>query len=69
LETYLKAVEIKAKGDEVLKMATDAKLGERRLGIVDSTVIALAKKRRAPIVTGDMDLTYVARSMNLEVLW
>ena len=44
METYLKAAEIKVKGDEMLKMATDAKLGERRLSIVDPTVIALAKK-------------------------
>lgn len=69
LETYLEAAKIKVRGDEILKKAEDARLRERRLSIVDSTVIALAKRKRAPILTGDRDLTYVATSMGLEVLW
>jgi len=69
LETCLEAAEIKVRGDEMLKKAIDARLRERRLSIVDSTVIALARKKRVPIITGDRDLSYVARSMGLEVLW
>jgi len=69
LETYFEAAEIKVRGDEILRKAIDAGLRERRISIVDATVIALARKRRAPIVTGDRDLAFVARSMGLEVLW
>jgi len=69
LDIYLEAAEIKTRGDEILRNAVDPELKKRRLSIVDSTVIALARKRRAPILTGDRDLAYVARSMGLEVLW
>ncbi len=68
-EDYIEAAKIKIKGDELLKNAKDPSLRNRRLSIVDSTVITLAQKKRLPIVSGDKDLIYVARKENIETIW
>jgi len=68
-EDYIEAAKIKVKGDEILRKAEDESLRLRRLSIVDSTVIALAHRMRAPILTGDRDLTYVALRENVETIW
>ncbi len=69
LHDYVKAVEIKYKGDTLLRKVDDSSLRARRLSIVDSTVIACALRLKLPILTGDKDLTYVATRTGIEVLW
>jgi len=80
LTTYFKVVDlgyrdlveiviIKARGDEILRNCSDASMKSRRLSLTDASLIYLATKRRVPIVTGNKDLSYVARSMGIEVLW
>lgn len=68
-EDYVEAAIIKIRGDEILKRAEEKDLRTRRLSIIDSTVIALARKRNIPIITGDKDLAYVARRENIDVIW
>ena len=53
----------------MLREAGDESLRARRLSIVDSTVIALARRRKAPIVSGDRDLVYVAMREGVETIW
>lgn len=69
INDFLEAAKIKVEGDGILKSAEDKELRPRRLSIVDSTVIALALRRRAPIITGDKDLAYVARARGVKVIW
>jgi len=69
LDDYMEAAKIKVRGDEMLRKAEDEALRSRRLSIVDSTVIALAHRVRAPILSGDRDLTYVAVKEGIEVIW
>ena len=66
---YVKAAEVKVEGDRALKQSRDPELRRRRLSFIDSTVIASALKLEAPIVTGDVDLSYVAKLKGLEVVW
>ncbi len=66
---YLEAAKVKARGDRMLREAGDKTLKSRRLSIVDSTIIAFAHKKKAPIVTGDKDLAYVATKEGIEVIW
>lgn len=68
-EDYVEAAKIKVEGDEMLSSAEDRELRSRRLSIVDSTVIALALKVGAPIVSGDKDLAYVATRKGVDVIW
>ncbi len=68
-EDFIEAAKIKIEGDELLKKARDERLRIRRLSIVDSTVIISALKRGVPIITGDTDLTYVANSKGIKVIW
>jgi predicted nucleic acid-binding protein len=67
LDDYLESARVKVEGDEALKESS--KLRGRALSIVDSTIIWLALKLGAPIVTGDEDLSYVARRKGVEVIW
>jgi len=69
IEDYIMASQIKVKGDAVLKSSDDKRLKHRSLSIIDSTIIAYVSRRKFPIVTGDLDLTYVAKSIGLEVIW
>jgi predicted nucleic acid-binding protein len=66
---YIEAARIKVDGDRMLREAEDESLRTRRLSIVDSTVITVARKEKAPIVSGDKDLAYVARRKGIEVIW
>ena len=66
---FIEAAKIKVEGDNILRNAEDEELRSRRLSIVDSTVIALALKRKAPLITGDKDLAYVARAKGVKVVW
>ena len=68
-EDYIKAAEIKVRGDELLKKAKIEELRRRRLSIVDSTIIALALREKLPILTGDKDLRYVAGKMGVKTMW
>ena len=68
-DDYLEAARIKVKGDEMLRKAKDEVLRSRKLSIVDSTVIALARREKAPIVSGDRDLVYVAAKEEIETIW
>ena len=63
LDDYLESARVKSEGDKLV-----SSMG-RRLSFVDSTVIHVAKKLRAVIVSGDKDLTAVAESMGVEVVW
>ena len=69
LDDYLEAARIKARGDRMLREAEDRTLRSRRLSIIDSTVIAVALRRKAPILTGDRDLAYVAAREGVKVIW
>jgi len=66
---FIEAAKIKAEGDDVLRSAEDKELRSRRLSMVDSTVIALALRRKAPLITGDKDLAYVAKVKGVKVVW
>ena len=68
-EDYVEAAMIKVRGDEMLRKAEDETLKTRRLSIIDSTVIALARKKGIPILSGDKDLAYVATKEGVEVIW
>ena len=41
----------------------------RRLSLTDAAVIVAAGRRRAPVVTGDRDLMYVASHTGVEAIW
>lgn len=69
LGDYIEAAKIKVEGDRMLMEAEDKTLRGRRLSIVDSTVIAVARKVKTSIVSGDKDLVYVARRMGIETIW
>ena len=59
----LTAAEIRFKSEALL-----TKL-HRKLSICDSLTIALAKKTKTPIITGDKDLQTVAEKENVETIW
>ncbi len=65
----VEAARVKVEGDGLLRRARDPGLRRRRLSAADATTIALALRLGAPIVSGDEDLAYVARSMGIEVVW
>ncbi len=65
----VEAAQIKVKGDQMLKQSSEKILKRRKLSVSDATSIALAKALKAPIVTGDADLMYVARKMDVQILW
>ena len=65
----VEASKVKILGDRLLASSKDPNLQRRRLSVADATTIALAKREKAPIVTGDADLSYVARKLGIEVLW
>jgi predicted nucleic acid-binding protein len=67
--TAIEASEVKVLGDKLLAASEDPGLQRRRLSIADATTIVLAKRVGAPIVTGDTDLSYVARRLGASILW
>jgi len=67
IDDYVESARLKVEGDRMLRESPE--LVGRALSFVDSTIIWLALKLRVPIVTGDKDLSYVARRMGTEILW
>ncbi|MEB2837134.1 MAG: PIN domain-containing protein [Desulfurococcales archaeon] len=65
----LEASEVKVLSDRLLASSGDPSLKRRRLSAADATTIALARRLGAPIVTGDTDLSYVARRLKVDVIW
>ena len=59
----LTAAEIRFKSEA---MVTKLK---RKLSVCDSLTIAIAKKTKSPIVTGDKDLKVVAEKENVDIIW
>lgn len=59
----LMAAEIRFKSDELL-----TKL-KRSLSVCDSITIAIAKRAKSPIITGDKDLQAVAEKENVDIIW
>jgi len=66
---YIKAAEIKVIGDKFLSESGDSELMQRRLSLVDSTILAVALSEKYPILTGDKDLAYVAWKLGLNTIW
>ncbi|MCH4816785.1 MAG: PIN domain-containing protein [Saccharolobus sp.] len=64
-DDFIESAKIKKEGDEILAK----EMNGRRLSIVDSTIIHLAKKLGVGIITGDKDLTLVARKLGVEIIW
>ena len=69
VETALEAVDVKVLGDELLSSASEPKLSKRNLSISDATSIAISRRKKIPIVTGDSGLAYVAKRMGVTVIW
>ena len=69
IETALEASKVKIAGDSLLRRAEDERLRARRLSVADATTIALALRLDVPVITGDADLTYVARALGVKVIW
>jgi predicted nucleic acid-binding protein len=67
LSDYVESAKIKVEGDEILK--SNPELKERTLSLIDSTILWTAIKHRAPIVTGDKDIAWVAKKKGVEVIW
>ncbi len=65
----IEASRIKVMGDKMLRESRDPRLKRRSLSIADATCIAVALEYRAPIVSGDLDLTFTAKNMGVEVIW
>ncbi len=65
----IEASRIKVVGDEMLRESRVPEFRTRRLSISDATTIALALKLGKPIVTGDKDLEYIAKSLGVEIIW
>jgi len=69
LRDYVEVAVVKAEGGEILSSSDDPRLSSRKPSLVDASVIYAAKKIDAPVITGDLDLSYVARAMGIEVTW
>lgn len=69
IEDYVKAAGVKARADDILRSSQDPNLRERKLGLVDSTVLWVAIREGAPVLTSDEVLMYVARELGVETIW
>jgi predicted nucleic acid-binding protein len=67
LDDYIESAKIKIEGDKILRDSLELK--NRSLSIVDSTIIRLALELAAPIVTGDKDLSHVAKKKGIKIIW
>ena len=65
----IEASRLKIVGGKLLRNSGDPELKRRKLSISDATTVTLATRLRTPIVTGDIDLSYVARSLEVKVIW
>ena len=68
-DTALKASEVKLIGDKSLATSRDPSLRRRKLSVADATTIAIAIREDVPIITGDTDLSYVARKLGVTIIW
>ncbi len=69
LALMIDSSKIKIIGDNYLRNSRRRDLRNRRLSVSDSLTIAIAKRLNIPIITGDKDLSYVARKMGIKVIW
>ncbi len=53
----------------MLSSSGGPRLSGRRLSLVDASVIRAALRERAPVVTGDADLSHVAAKLGIAVTW
>jgi len=65
----MEAARIKVEGDKLLRKAAHPELKGRKLSLTDATSISLAMIEDLPILTGDRDLTYVAKHMGVDIIW
>jgi predicted nucleic acid-binding protein len=59
LDDYIESAKIEVEGDEMLRGSPE--LESRYLSIVNSTIMRLALELNAPIITGDKDLSHIAK--------
>ncbi len=52
-----------------MRNSKDSRFNRRRLSISDVTSIVVAQTLKAPIITGDADLSYVAQKVGVKVIW
>lgn len=69
IRDFVEIASIKSRGDKLLAESKDPSISSRRLSLVDASVIHVALKHNAPVVSGDRDLRYVAKEFNIRVLW
>lgn len=69
MDDWVRAAEVKVSGDSELRKASSGKLKHRALSMEDSKVIAAALREKAPILTGDKGLTYVAEVLGIRIIW
>lgn len=62
------AAALKIKADTILQRAAEPALRRRRLSTADCTTLAIAASDNLPIITGDPDLTYVAKALGAPVI-
>ncbi|MCE4617981.1 MAG: PIN domain nuclease [Desulfurococcales archaeon] len=65
----VEASRLKIVGDELLRNSRNPRLNRRRLSVSDVTSIVLAQMLKAPILTGDIDLAYVAQKIGIKIIW
>ncbi len=65
LDDLLEVAKVKNRGDALLRDSGT----ERRLSLTDASIIWLARRMKAPIVSGDRDLSCVASKLGLEIIW
>jgi len=74
LETYFSTVELSnsvALTAAEIRFKSDALVTtlKRSLSVCDSLTIAIAKKTKSPIMTGDKNLQVVAEKENVDIIW
>ena len=57
---------LKYEGDKMLRKSM---LKDRWLSLVDASILLVSLREKAPIVSGDDDLRYVASEMGIKILW
>lgn len=74
LETYFSTAEL---SNNVILIAAEIRFKsnallpklKRSLSVCDSLTIAIAKKKKFPILTGDKDIQIVAEKENVDIIW
>jgi len=65
-EDYIEMAKLKYEGDKMLRQSM---FKDRRLSLVDASILLVSLREKAPIVSGDDDLGYVASKMGIKILW